>query len=312
MPQYPWIGQYWAQIDEHQYESQPGQPSSDRLHDCTLTSLGRYRNATITFAIKALSSSHEFHAAVLFRKNGVHYLGAGLGGWGSYYSLFHHTERGFSHLLFESERKIQQDQVYHFEIEVKSGFIRSFAMNGEALFPSPISLRDSSLRSYLRNGHIGLYAWDQTTAQITLTVTPHPTRCFIITNIEGRRTDKRRQRLQAILADPQIEFLDSRDLSRDYPLMTKIRKTIMESDLVLADFGFGKPRGNVYYETGIAHSVGVPTIHIGPRATDFSQIVSSDMKAQFYILEEELDAKLHLTVTSILDANEGNFDYLGE
>ena len=307
------ISSYWSQIDENRYENQVGQ-KDDVFLDCTLTPMGLYRNAQIKFSIEVLSVPQGFHAAVLFRKNGLQYLGAGLGGWASYYSLFHRTQDGgFIGLPRDREHKIQQGKTYHFEIEVQSGFVRSMTMNDETLFPSTISIRDS-LGANLRNGHIGLYAYDQTRARIELTVTRRPTRCFIITNIDGKQgrcTDQRRQRFESIINDPEIEFLDSRDLSREHPLMSKIRQAIMESDAVLADFGLGDPRPNVYYETGIAHSVGVPIVHVGPRMKKLSCSIPSDMKAQFYILEEELDTKLPLTFKTILDANAESFDYLG-
>ena len=76
-------------------------------------------------AYEVLSDPEGFHAAVIFRKNGLQYLGAGLGGWNSFYSLFHRTQDGgFIYLPRERESKIQQGQTYNFEVEVQSGFIR--------------------------------------------------------------------------------------------------------------------------------------------------------------------------------------------
>lgn len=309
---------FWQQIEEGKFVSvTPSEGPGDGIHDCSLPQYGLVRNSRILFQIKALSSVHNFHAAVLFRKNGTKYLGAGLGGWNSLYSVFNRTLQGFMRLPLGSEQAIQKDRDYKFELEFRSGHLTNFKVDGEVIFPfNSLSLRDS-LGSTVRFGHIGLYAYGETKAQVTLKVDALPARAFVVTNIDGKngsKTNTRRDRFRSILEErgiKDIEFLDSRDLTRERPLMVKIGRAISDSDFTIVDLGLGKPRGNVFYETGIAHSLGIPTVHVGPKATAFAKVVPSDLKAQFFVLEEELETKLPATVQAILDTPSGEFDYLG-
>jgi hypothetical protein len=312
---------YWRRLERNVFEHRGKQSAAgeDGMHDCTVPELGIIRNASVKFDIEVKSGPTNFHAAVLFRKNGKDYLGAGLGGWNSYYSVFSRgNTRGFTRIAIGGESQIQEGRTYKCEIEFHSGILHVFKKDGESLLPM-FSFRDS-LASDLRLGHIGVYAYNLTWARLYLDILKKPNRCFVITNINGalgRETTKRRRIFERLLPPKSfnLEFCDSRDLTREHPLMPKIRQAIIESDIVIVDLGraLGEPRPNVYYELGIAHSVGVPTIHIGPSQTKFSnkQIVPSDLRSQYFILDEEINSKLSATVKGILDAHAGGFNYLG-
>jgi len=312
---------FWRRLQRNVFEHRGKQlaAGADGMHDCTVPELGIIRNALVKFDVEVRSGPTNFHAAVLFRKNGKDYLGAGLGGWNSYYSVFYRNYlRGFTRLAIGSEADIQKGRTYRFELEFRSGTLRNLKKDGESLFP-PLSLRDSFECDLLR-GHVGVYAYDRTSARVSLDVRKTPNRCFIITNINGplgAETTKRRRLFAKYLPAEtfNLEFMDSRDLTREHPLMPKIRQAIVESDIVIIDLGrpLGRPRPNVYYELGIAHSVGVPTIHIGPSQASFAnkRIVPSDLRSQYFILEEEIKPKLVLTVQKILDVHRGSFNYLG-
>lgn len=268
---------------------------------------GLVRNARIRFTIKVLDAVHGFHVAVLFRKNGIRYLGAGLGGWTSDYSIFSRSEEvGFVRLAIGDGSMIQKDRSYKFDMLVKAGYITSVTLDGESII-SELSIRDS-LRSFLRTGHIGLYAYDRSLAEVSLKIRRLPADCFVITNL-GRGIEGRRSFLTDLMQGlgVSLRFIDARDLSRDHTLMSRIRQALVHSDLVLADFGFGDPRPNVYYETGIAHSIGVPTIHI----TKSMRSIPSDLKSQFFVLEKELKPRLRETVKTVLSKNEAEYNYLG-
>jgi hypothetical protein len=305
----------WRQLGARRFENLPLSP--DILakplptNDCTLRQFGLVRNARITFSIEVLEQPHQFHAAVLFRKNGEKYLGAGLGGWSSNYSIFV-KNRGFvfGHPMGR-EIAIQKGRTYQFILEFKAGFITKFTMDDENLIFDDFSIK-KLLGSTLSNGNIGLYAYGDTKVSFSLSVKKLPTRCFVVTNID-RKTDKRRRSLSRLLEPLGLEvlFSDARELSRDHPLMKKIQDGMVRSDLVICDFGFGKPRPNVFYETGLAHSLGIPTVHLGPVMKAFNRIVPSDLRAQFFVLEHELKTKLPETVKSILESHSGDFNYLG-
>jgi len=285
------------------------------INDCTLLHYGVIRNARIQFEITILDGSAPFHAAILFRKNGDQYLGAGVGGWSSQYSLFARSREAIgSGCIIGRGTSIERRRVYKFELEFRAGYIWRFSVDGENQFSAPLSIQDT-LRSPLSRGHLGLYTYGSTKARINFVkVDQLPNRCFVITNINDK-TYARRRRLAGILrkydCKLKCELLDARDLRRERPLMRKIKEGIISSDFVIADFGFQDPRPNVLYETGIAHSLGVPTIHLAPRAKDFDKIVPSDLKAQFFILEEELDKELPKTAQEIIESCSGNFDYFG-
>lgn len=282
-------------------------------NEFTLPTVQPIRNAALDCQIEPLSEPVNFHAGVLFRKNGSHYLGAGIGGWRSRLSLFARDRDRIAGLPIGMETSIVPHHPYHIVVECRAGYITNFAVDGERQILESVSIKDA-LGSRLAGGHIGLYAWAQTSARFSVKVTALPNRCFMITNIsEGTR---RRQAyfarlLQSAKAKHDLQFLDATDLSREQPLMRKIKEGITSSDFVIADFGFEEPRPNVLYETGIAHSLGVPTIHIGPSKECFGRIVPSDLKAQFFLLREEVATRLPATVDAILEARLGNFDYLG-
>lgn len=312
---------FWRRIDRNVFEHRGKQlaAGADGIHDCTVPEFGMIRNALVKFDVEVRSEPTNFHAAVLFRKNGKDYLGAGLGGWNSYYSIFYRSyTQGFTRIAVGSESHIQKGRTCKFEVEFRSGILHAFKKDGESLLPT-FSFRDS-LACNLRLGHIGVYAYDRTQVRLFLDVCERPNRCFVITNINGalgKETTKRRRIFERLLPNKyyKLEFNDSRDLTREHPLMPKIRQAIVESDVVIVDLGraLGGPRPNVYYELGIAHSIGVPTIHIGPSQARFSdkRIVPSDLRSQYFILEEEIKAKLAPTVKGILDAHAGSFNYLG-
>ena len=273
------------------------------------------RNGEIRFDILPVGEiSRDFHIAVLIRKNGEKYLGAGLGGWGGYYSVFNRTLQGFIRMPMGSLNSVQKNKKYSFSIEYQGGFLVQLKLNDELLLPFQDFSFKGSLASTMSNGHVGLYSYGSSQAKLSLKVIKKRARCFVITNINGNNgkiTSQRRKRFERILGN-EVELLDSRDLTRESPLMTKIKSALVEADLVIADFGLGTPRPNVFYETGIAHSVGVPVIHIGPKNKLFRdpKIVPSDMRSQFYILEEEIDCKLGATVEKILESHHRKAEYL--
>lgn len=308
------IGDLWRKSGE--YFTNDPLPVKTREHylpinDCTLPRFGILRNARLTCTIELLNEVDDVHAAVLFRKNGSEYLGAGLGGWRSNYSLFVRNRAGIVGYPIGVESNISRGQDYEITIEFRAGLITHFSTNGENLILDPVSIWDT-LHSALARGHVGLYTWNVTQARFGLSVERLPNRCFVITNInEG--TLSRRNRLTALLQSQRIEceLIDATGLRHERPLMRKIKEGITSADFVIADFGFQKPRNNVFYETGIAHSLGVPTIHLGPSGAEFDKVVPSDLKAQFFILEHELDQELPATVRKILLCALGNYDYLG-
>ena len=253
------------------------------MYECTLCEAGLVRNARVDVSITPKSDPNGFHAALLLRKNGIQCIAIGLGGWGSYFSVFHRTNSGgLIYVPRDSSDRIRKGQIYHFSAVLRSGFLTDLSLNGETVFPTPISLRDS-LQCSLHFGSVGLYAYGLTRAEVQFSVEKLPSRCFVVTNIDGpggKDTDARRRRLGRLLKPLNVEISDSRDLTRDHPLMKKIHTAIAEADFVIVDFGLGEPRGNVYYEAGIAHSCGVPTVHIGPASERFGDLVPSDLKAQ--------------------------------
>lgn len=237
-----------------------------------------------------------------------------MGGWGSYYSVFNRTLQGFIRMPMGNLNSVQKNKKYSFNMEYRGGFLVQLKLNDELLLPFQDFSFKGSLASTMSNGHVGLYSYGSSQANLSLKVNRKPARCFIITNINGDNgaiTTQRRERFKKILGN-EVELLDSRDLTRERPLMTKIKSAIVEADLVIADFGLGTPRPNVFYETGIAHSIGVPVIHIGPKTKLFKnpRIVPSDMRSQFYILEEEINNKLKITAEKILESHHRNAGYL--
>ncbi len=310
---------FWTEIKKNVFEHKvPGDVSyEDGYHDCSIPKWEMVRNAEINFEIEMFSKPAGYHAAVLFRKNGYNYLGVGLGGWDYHFTLFNYTQYGGFKFYPLGNRgsgdKIIEGTKYQFHLEFKGGFITSFKLNQieQLLIPENFSLKDS-LGSDLRKGAIGLYAYDRTQARIKLEVNPKPVRCFIITNID-KKTKKRRIDLKKLIRKKigeKIKFHDSTFLTRERPLMQRIKNAIIESDFVIADHGFGEPRPNVYYETGIAHSIGMPVIHIGPNHENFNKIIPSDLRNQFFILAHELEKKLPETVKKILNLHNSSFNYL--
>lgn len=308
----------WRRLEKSRFTiTPPDQIPPDGIMDCTLSSLGLIRNARVRFNIEVQGEPHNFHVALIFRRHNRKYLGVGLGGWNSFCSIFNLTLQGFVRIPYGKESDIQQGKVYHCEVEFKGGFLRKFTINGQSIFPfENLSFRDS-IGSTLRTGYLGLYAnGGNSRATVALSVKRLPTQCFVITNIDGRlgrHTDARRRLFENVLKKAKISiiFIDSRDLTRERPLMTSIRSAILDSDIVIADTGTLKPpRGNVFYETGIAHTTGIPTVHIGPKANRFKKIVPSDLAKQFFILEHEIPNKLPETFKAILEARSGVFDYL--
>jgi hypothetical protein len=307
-------GKYWKYISSYLYRSEPLPdnylPGQLLTNIATIKKYKLVRNAEIKFQIKIIEESNSIHAAILFRKNGYNFLGAGVGGWSSHFSLFVGNRTKISGWLIGHSSSIEINKVYDFRIKFQSGFITNFTCNNENLIANEFSIKDS-LSSNLSCGNIGLYAWNKTVAEIKVKVTPLSIHCFIITNI-NKDTNSRRDRFINIIKknNIQCEFIDARDLTRENPLMNKIKNGMISSDFVIADFGFQKPRANVFYETGIAHSLSKPTIHIGPKGKKFNKSIPSDLKSQFFILEEELESELPKTIEKILEQKSENYDYL--
>ena len=305
----------WEEVEKEVYRNKPLEdiPLRDKLatNEATLLEYNIIRNAEIEFKIKILSKSPSIHAAILFRKNGDYYLGAGVGGWGSKYSLMARTKNriiGFP-IGLESSIKINED--YNFKVRFESGHITKFNCNNEDLIIDNFSIMDS-LGVGFTSGNIGLYAWDKTESELSLNVKVLPNIGFIITNIDTEK-GTRKKYFENILKQNQIdcELIDARDLTNELPLMAKIKEGIIRSDFVISDFGFDNPRPNVYYETGISHSLGIPTIHIGPSPDDFDDVIPSDLKAQFFILEGDVEKNLPITIKKVLENKSSIFKYIG-
>ena len=275
----------------------------------TLLGYGTIRNAEIDFSIKIISPQTSIHAAILFRKNGDYYLGAGVGGWSSQFSLMARNKTGIIGFPIGQEYSIQSNKNYDCKVTFESGFITNFECYNEKLIIDNFSIRDS-LGSGLSSGKIGLYSWNKTVAEISLSVKKLPIVGFVITNFDSGK-EKRRKKLLEILKNNNIDckLIDADELTQEHPLMVKIKEGIIKSDFIISDFG-PEPRPNVYYETGIAHSLGLPTIHIGVDQSQFNEIVPSDLRAQFFILEHEIDKKLPNTVKEILNNNFGIYNYI--
>ena len=136
-------------------------------NESTLLGYNSIRNAEIDFKIKILSYSPSIHAAILFRKNGDFYLGAGVGGWGSKFSLMARIKNSIIGFPIGKESSIKIDTDYNFKVRFESGYITKFNCNNEDLIIENLSIKDS-LGVGLTTGNIGLYAWDKTKSEISL------------------------------------------------------------------------------------------------------------------------------------------------
>jgi hypothetical protein len=304
----------WEKIGPYKFRNKPlVQYPKDGLLTNVGTIIGspKIRNAEVDFQIKIIKKTSSLHAAILFRKNGDYYLGAGLGGWSSKFSLMARNTGRINGFQIGNEQSININTIYNFKLKFESGFITKFSCNGEDQVLDNISINDS-LNSVLTSGNFGLYAWDQTEAEISLSIKELPNIGFLISNMHPSK-GTRKDTFQQILNDNNIKckLIDARNLTNERPLMSKIKEGIIRADFVISDFGYElPPRPNVFYETGISHSLGTPTIHIGPTSEKFADMISSDLRAQFFILENDLEKNLPATVKSILESNSGIYKYI--
>jgi len=109
-------GALWEKIGEGEFKNKPLPQDvlskSLPTNDTSLLAFQRIRNARLEFDIEILGEPKRVHAAVLFRKNGDKYLGAGLGGWGSNYSLFVRNRSGIVGYPIGFEAGISKNRIH--------------------------------------------------------------------------------------------------------------------------------------------------------------------------------------------------------
>ena len=296
----------WKQVHANGWEF-TGQGLPDPKAYCfSPLNVRKHRNADLQFSIQFHRGAKDYHAALCFRMYDMqHCYGVGLGGWSGEYSFFKHTDLGFEPHPFGQESAIRPETQYEFKLRFRSNRLESFAL----LRPKRIDiLSEKVLDRALMRGGLGVYAYGgQTRATVRLIkYRDLGMRAFMLAPIDGKLKDKIHP-INKILRKHRVrlKIYHSNKIETHPGLMSSIMRWIMKSDFVISWFQDGL-RENVAYETGVAHALNIPTIHV----TDDNCKLPSDLGSQFYIRMRDLERKLPLDVEAIRNMNTNDLHYL--
>ncbi|MDD5258509.1 MAG: hypothetical protein PHD29_00885 [bacterium] len=269
------------------------------------------RNLKIIFRIKINDSDPKgSHIAMTIRKNpGGDCYGIGLGGWKSYVSFFEVKNKYiYSVSSIGLSDRIQAGKGYKFEIVFKSNKIKELKCDGEIIFENML------LRNALLRGNYGLYAYDFTDGELEILEEEDlGLSCFVLHRID-LDSQSRINDIKKILDANGIkinEIIDSTSIVTYPGLMQSIMNKIIDVDFVISDFSEGELRPNVAYETGIAHSHNIPTIHLlNSYEGDIKGL--SDLGGQYFIIkgDNNWEEKLKKDIKHILNAEKSTVNYL--
>ena len=265
-----------------------------------------HRNADLQFTIQFHGGPKDYHAALCFRMFDMqHCYGVGLGGWSGEYSFFKHSDLGFEPHYFGDEGSIEPGKEYGFKLRFRSNRLESFAL----LQPKRIQiLTEKVLDRALMRGGIGVYAYGGQT-KVTVRLKKYHNlglRAFMLAPIDGKLKGKLRL-VKEILGKRNIllKVYHSDRIETHPSLMSTIMKWILKSDFVISWFQNGL-RENVAYETGIAHALNIPTIHV----IDHVCKRPSDLGSQFFVRESELERKLPIDINAIMNMHINDVHYI--
>lgn len=303
----------WQPIDQCTWKFEGRNLSEPQAFCFYPLTLPAHRNARAKFSIKFEGGFKAYHAALCFRRiDERSCYGVGLGGWNGKFSFFQQTQFGFQRESFGDENFIEPDREFEFEVQFKGNRLAYF----NALGNGGTKIISSSIlpRAYMRGG-LALYGYGGPTRAVLklLEYEDLGLSAFMICRIDGNENDKCK-RVKDILKKKgvNLEVIDG-DAIETYPgLMRSILDKMLESDFVISWFmkeGFWFKKGlrqNVAYETGIAHALNIPTVHIIGDIKDRP----SDLGAQFFITEHDLARKLPNDVDAILKQERNEVRYL--
>ena len=296
----------WRQTDNNVWEFSGSNLPDPKAYSFFPIALPEHRNARIRFSVTFNGGPTHFHAALCFRRiDEQRCYGVGLGGWAGQFSYFQRSELGFQRSFFGDERAIQPNRDYEFEIQYRGNRIEHFRLLGT----HTIQLISTSVlpNAYMRGG-LALYGYGGPT-QAKLKILDYEDlglRAFMICRIDGGQKKKYLQ-IRRILKRHGVALeLFHGETIETYPgLMRSILGKMLECDFSISWFTKAL-RPNVAYETGIAHALNIPTIHI----IDNIKKLPSDLGSQFFVTEKDLSKKLPMDVAAILKKEINDVRYL--
>lgn len=208
-----------------------------------------------------LGDASKGGAALVFRANGQsEFYSAGIGGFERAYTLFHADNMRFSQLRgVGSISNIESNRKYRVRIQIEGQRV-DMSVDGVKLI-SYTGVSSNDINS------VGAFCFNSTSSAAfqDIKYSSSSPKAFIAMQFSDPYNEVYVDAIKPIVSEIGYEPIRVDDVHTPGIVINDIVSNIVESSIVIAEVS--ERNANVYYELGIAHSIGKPTVLLAQKGT---------------------------------------------
>lgn len=201
-------------------------------------------------------------AMIIFRANGEHsYYAAGLGGGDNAYSILRPTESyGFAPLAKTgSTTNVEPNREYHLRLVFAGQRVLFFVDGVQVLEYGGVEISTG-----LNLGFLCVLPGEEVVFS-DMTASGADPKAFVVMQFSSPYNEVYRDAIEPLVREIGFEPLRVDDIFEPTIIINDIKNQVAEASIVIAEITEANP--NVYYEVGLSHAMGKPTILLAHRGT---------------------------------------------
>jgi hypothetical protein len=218
-------------------------------------------DGVIECTVKVDAWNDHSGAMIVLRANGQQdYYAAGLGGFNNAYTIMAGNHLRFTRLDGAgSANNILPNREYKLRVVLEGQRVD--------LYIDQVKVVGNSSLTRTRGFSAGLFCF-KGTEKVRFTnyrIDDRRPKAFIVMQFTSPYNEVYRDAIQPLVSDNGFEPIRVDDIDRPGIIINDIRNQIADSSIVIADITEANP--NVYYEVGMSHALGKPTVLLAQRGT---------------------------------------------
>lgn len=208
-------------------------------------------------------------AMIVFRANSQeHYYAAGIGGWNNAYSVMEGNHLRFTQLAGAGNiANIEAGRTYQLKVVIEGQKVDLFVDSIRVISYASLSRQTGT--------SIGLFGFKETPEAVFSHVTvssTHP-KAFVAMQFSEPYNEVYRDAVEPLVKEIGFEPVRIDDVHGPSIIINDIINNLSESSIVIAEIS--EKNANVYYELGLAHAFGKPTLLLATKGTSLPFDVAS-------------------------------------
>lgn len=200
-------------------------------------------------------------ASIVFRANGQsQFYAAGIGGWENAFSLFQSTNMSFTRLSgVGALTNLESNKIYKLRVQLEGQRV-------DVLVDGVKLITYSGVLSNEANS-VGIFCFNSTSRAIfqNIRTTSSRPKAFVAMQFSDPYSEVYRDAVAPLVAEIGFEPLRIDDVHSPGIIINDILSNLEEASIVIAEVS--ERNANVYYELGIAHALGKPTVLMASKGT---------------------------------------------